>query len=295
MLRANNNSNRDTIVKSIKKVEELRKRKLFCLCLEDKDSMDKDLLGKINEALPRLGENNKKISVLINSLGGDIHSTFKMINSFYQYVNDFEAITVDYAKSAATFFCLGAKKILMSKNAELGPLDAQLPSTIGSAFPKSAINVFKSLEYLRRYTFETLDHIVLLLLGRTSMDIPEALKRARSFVSDIINPLYKQVKPMELGESGRKLAVAEEYCVRIMKRYGYSDLPDDKISEIAKHLVWEYPSHNFVIDLFEATSMGLNTELLDEECTDKCINIILKSKGCFGFLEKREGIKNEKK
>lgn len=284
MLIINSKEKEKDIKDLISKVEKIRGRKLFCLCQGIGESINSELWAKVYVALEELGKIDK-LSILINSGGGDIHYAFRIVNAFYRYTENFEAIIALWAKSAATFFCLGAKKMLMSKDAELGPLDAQLPNPYGGSEPLSAINVFKSLEYLRRYAVETLDQIVLLYMIKASMDVPYALKEARYFVSDIINPLYSQVNPMELGDSGRKLAVAEEYSKIIMKRYSYSNLSELEIDSIAKRLVWDYPSHNFIIDLTEAKKIGLKVETLDDKCTKFCKDIIRISNGCFGFVK----------
>ena len=78
--------------------------------------------------------------------------------------------------------------------------------------------------------------------------------------------------------------VAEEYGERIMSRYGYSGASKKKIKDIVNKLVWEYPSHTFVIDLEEAQSLGLNVEMLDETRSDLCSELLSSVKGCFGFV-----------
>ncbi len=225
-----------------------------------------------------------KLSILIDSPGGDADAAFHLVRAFRQFATNVEALVVNWAKSGATFLCLGADKILMGKNAELGPLDVQLTDPRGSAIPKSALNVFKSLEYLQRYAMETLDLTTALFMLKGNMDIPYALEKALPFVTCVTNPLYQQVNPVELGEARRHLAVGEEYSQRIIKRYGYSSVSNSKIETIVKKLVWEYPSHSFVIDLEEASEIGLNAEGWDDARTMLCEELLPKVKGCFGFM-----------
>ncbi len=66
----------------------------------------------------------------------------------------------------------------------------------------------------------------------------------------------------KLSEFGRYLAEIEQYAIRVMLRWGYNEDPS-KISDIVHRLVWEYPSHEFVLDLAEAQAIGLNAKLLD--------------------------------
>lgn len=310
MLEISNQKKEIEVKKCLLDLEKQLKRKIFCIIQNSNEEIDYALYYRICDSLDNLKqnadeyfkniikiENNQDlpISILISSYDGDIDAAYKIINTFYQITNDVEIIVIDIAKSAATFICLGAKKIYMSRSAELGPLDAQIPDPSGFSETKSALNAFKSLESLRQYTVETLNQIVILLMKKAGMEIPYALKHARYFVSDIVNPLYSQINPMELGDSRRKLAVAERYSKIIMKRYGYSDFPQEKIDSIVNTLVWEYPSHSFVIDIKEALSLDLKVGLLDDKLAKICDEIMMESNGCLGFLNlKREDELNEK-
>ena len=258
------------------------------------EQINRDIVIKTRLALKELGH-VKKLSILVDSPGGDADAAFHLVRAFRQYADNMEVFVVNWAKSGATFVCLGADKILMGGNGELGPLDVQLTDPRGSLIPKSALNVFKSLEYLQRYAMETLDLTTVLLMLKGNMDIPYAVEKALPFVSCVTSPLYQQVNPMELGEARRHLAVGEEYSKRIMKRYGYSSLSNTKIEVIVKQLVWEYPSHSFVIDLEEAKSIGLNAEVLDEERAKLCEELLSKVKGCFGFLPSKKQVVSEEK
>lgn len=179
----------------------------------------------------------------------------------------------------------------MGNDAELGPLDAQLRDPRGSAIPRSALNTFKSLEYLQRYTLDTLNLAVILLLQKGRMDVPYAIEQALPFVSCIATPLYQQVEPQELGEARRHLAIAEEYGERIMRRYGHSSTSAAKVKDIVNKLVWEYPSHSFVIDVLEAQQIGLKAEELDDARINLCTELLSKTKGCLGFVSHKNTTK----
>lgn len=248
-----------------------------------REEINRDIVIKTRLALKELGH-VEKLSILVDSPGGGTDDAFHLVRAFRRYADNIEVFVVNWAKSGATFVCLGADKILMGENGELGPLDVQLTDPRGSVTPKSALNAFKSLEYLQRYAMDTLDLTTLLLMLKGNMDIPYALEKALPFVSCVTSPLYQQVNPMELGEARRHLAVGEEYCKRIMKRYGYSSLSKKNIEQIVKQLVWDYPSHSFVIDFEEAKSIGLNVEELDNKRVELCEELLSKVKGCFGFL-----------
>lgn len=280
----NNSTTKKEVKRLLAEIEKRCKKKLFCFYQnqQEEESITRDIVKKTRLALKELGH-VKELSVLIDSPGGDPNAAFHLIRTFHQYTDYMEVLVADWAKSGATFICLGADKILMGKNAELGPLDVQLSDPRGSTKTQSALNVFKSLEYLQRYALDTLDLVTVLLMIKGKMDIPYALEKALPFISCIVNPLYQQVSPIELGEARRQLAVGEEYSKIIMARYSYSHLSAEQIEKIVKQLVWDYPSHSFVIDIEEARKIGLNVELLNDECANLCEELLAQVNGCFGF------------
>lgn len=269
-------------------IEKLRGRKLFCLyhemTRESFELIDSRTVHTASHALEKLGRVDK-ISVLVESPGGDTDETFRLIRLFRKYAKDIEAIVVNWAKSGATLFCLGADKILMGDDAQLGPLDVQLkdPKT-GKWY--SALNAFKSLEYLQSYAISVLDMMAIYLQTKVGMDSLNATKQARNIFADVISPLLTQVNPSELGEARQYLAVGERYCNLVMERYAYADVPKHIRKEIVRELVWNYPSHSFVIDLEEAQRLGLKAEKLDDECTSLCETLLMEVRGCMGvFME----------
>lgn len=266
-------------------IEDKCQGKFFCFYQNQNanEEIDRKTVMTVRSVLKEM-KPVEHLTVLVDSPGGDADAAFHLVRTLRQHAKSLEVIVTNWAKSGATLVCLGADKILMGKDAELGPLDAQLRDPSGSAIPLSALNAFKSLEYLQRYTLDTLNLAIILMLKKSRMDIPYAIQQSLPFVSCIATPLYQQVEPKELGEARRHLSVAEEYGDRIMSRYGYSGVPKQKIREIVNKLVWEYPSHSFVIDALEAKQLGLNIEALDDERNDLCDELLTTVKGCIGCI-----------
>lgn len=228
-------------------------------------------LGRI--MAPAFGR-HRQLSVLLNSPGGSARPTYKMILALRQHVDDIEVLVPDRAKSAATFFCLGADTIYMGNEGELGPLDPQIRDRTGSGRPISALESFKALEQLLEHSLDSFNAIVRFLIQNTHMDIPHAIEQANPLFAAIVSPLYQQINPHELGEMGRYLSEIEEYAVRVMQRWGYADKSENEVSAIVRNLVWEYPSHGFVIDLDEAKELGLKVELMDAESETLCLKVL---------------------
>jgi len=175
----------------------------------------------------------------------------------------------------------------MADNAELGPLDVQIPDPKGGRHI-SALNAFKSLEFLREHLLETFDAVVRYNAEIYRMDLPHAISSATPLVNSLVNPLFAQLDLIELGQARRELAVGEDYSRRAMERYSYKALGRDKIEEIVRQLVWEYPSHGFVIDREEIENLGLNVERLDDKCTQLLESIISAVHSCSGVITEEE-------
>ena len=90
--------------------------------LEDPDA---DML---EEVLQNSDMKGKELVLIINSPGGDALAAERIVNICRSFSKGgFSAIVPKMAKSAATMVCFGAKKIIMSKTSELGPIDPQIP------------------------------------------------------------------------------------------------------------------------------------------------------------------------
>ena len=262
-------------------MRELANRRGRPVLLINRD-MDWDCVGNVRDIADRL-DNTGNLTLLLESPGGDIECAYRMLLALRDKVADIEVLVPGWAKSAATFFCLGADSIHMGRYGELGPLDPQILDRSGSAIPVSSLETFNSLERLLDYSMDSLDAIVQTLLTRAPMDIPQAIEQARPLFAAIATPLYSQVDPHELGQSGSYLAVSEYYAMRVMKRWAYADGSDDVRRGIARRLVWEYPTHGFVIDLTEAREIGLRVESLDDKFAMICKAILSMSEGSVKF------------
>lgn len=209
------------------------------------------------------------VSVLIHSHGGDPKEAYRMMLILRLYVNDsdIEVLVPREAKSAATLFCLGANKVLMGGMGELGPLDMQLVwnDEHGRKHRRSTLDSFKASEQM-------LDHTKLAyqkIIGNTPISASQANPQgspleehnANGLIASIVSNLYQKFDPDELGRDSRYLSVGEEYASRLLQRAKYEK---GKIDAIARKLVWDYPSHDFLIDWREAEEMGLNVEYLDD-------------------------------
>jgi len=251
----------EEFIQAIIDLEVLTESKAFLLILDK--SIDRNLATKI-QSLRKDLFSIKKLIVIIDSGGGDINAAHKILQFLREENRKMEVYVNEYAKSAATFLCLGADMIIMHKNAEMGPLDPQIKEPGGRRFI-SALDRSKSTDYLRNHAIETFDIMVGVILGRTDFSIKEAIDEAHKFTRNICEPLYAKEDPDKLGEYSRLIAIGEEYTRRAMLRYGYAGRKPEEINKIIKQIVYGYPSHSFIIDYKEAQDLGLNVRLPSKE------------------------------
>ena len=254
---------------AVQKLAEIRQRPVLSLVAE----MDPDGLEALKTLAGQLSSSDR-LTVLLESPGGHIEHAHRMLLAMRRHVSDIEVLVPSWAKSAATFFCLGADAIYLGSDAELGPLDPQIIDRSGNDRDASALETFKALEQLLGYSINTLAALTRHLMQTADMDFPHAIDRTQQLFAAIITPLYQQIDPHELGEAGRYLSEGEDYAMHVMRRWAYHDATHEERSLIVRRLVWDYPSHGFVIDLEEAREIGLYVHELDFESDILCKTIV---------------------
>jgi len=108
------------------------------------------------------------------------------------------------------------------------------------------------------------------------------------YTTQLMAPLYAAVDPLHFGGSHRSVELSTEYGRRVMSRYAYSDWTPKRITDVLKKLTWDYPSHDFAIDVVEAEELGLHVKLLDGELDDLAHSIVEGLTAAAGFIGRQE-------
>jgi hypothetical protein len=216
----------------------------------------------------------ENLDLIIHSGGGDIHAAYMTIELLRQHCKKLNACVPLYAKSAATLLCLGCDTIVLDELAELGPLDTQIleERKAGKTEFTSALNPFKTLEQLQKYSLETLDIAVKMVAARSGMDLEACLRHATEFVGVTTGPLFNKLDPEKLGEYARALAVGKDYAERLTRRY--RSWGEEKRNEILEKLVHGYPSHEYIIDYHELTEIGIEAALFEGTQREACRQLV---------------------
>ena len=193
----------------------------------------------------------RPISLVIDSPGGSARDAYRIAN-FLRRRSGFNVFVPEYAKSAATLLCLGAQQIIMSSNAELGPLDTQVFDADREGFG-SALDEVQALDRLNAFALQAVDSGIMLMRGRSGKSLEKLLPHVLHFVSEMVRPLFEKIDTVHYTSMSRLLKVAEEYAIRLLEPIHSKGVAE----EIARKLVMEYPEHGFLIDVLEATEIGL--------------------------------------
>jgi hypothetical protein len=194
------------------------------------------------DGIPRDGA-----GILIHSCGGDAHIAYTIARLFQRRTNNFAVIVPRIAKSAATLLALGASRLILGIDAELGPLDVQMEDMSREDIG-SALDAVQSLEQLNTFTISAVDEMMFSLSRRTKKRTDILLPIVFNYATNFVRPLLEKIDTVDYTKKSRELKVAREYALRLMRRK-YE--PEEAI-QIAAKLVEEFPTHGFVIDREES-------------------------------------------
>jgi hypothetical protein len=193
------------------------------------------------------------IALVVDSGGGDGKCAYQIARYIRKRCGSFTAVVPEFAKSAATLLLLGADKIILGKNAELGPLDAQVYDDDREQ-SLSALDEIQSLDRLNAFALQAVDSSLFLLKKRTGKSFNVLLPLVQQWVSSMLRPLFEKIDTVHYTQMSRQLKVAEEYAIRLLQpKYNL-----EKAKKTARHLVHEFPSHDFFINLEDTKLAGLD-------------------------------------
>jgi hypothetical protein len=210
-----------------------------------------------------------EVDIVIDSVGGDVHTAYQVVQLLRRRARRYHACVLLYAKSAATLISIGADSITLHELAQLGPLDTQRrvsePKKREGPEYVSALNDFKGLEELRQFVAQTLDMATGVILRQSQQGMEEVVvKHAIDVVKVTSEPLFSRIDADRLGTSRRMLTIGIEYGRRVLQRAsagksGGNWQPSttcQTLEQLAHRLVYEYPSHDHIIDESELQAIG---------------------------------------
>jgi len=215
------------------------------------------------------------LDLIVQSSGGDIHAAYLIMSVLRERMKgegELIACVPSRAQSAATLLCLGADKILLGELGALGPLDAQIRVGVTDAGTPnyiSALHLLKALSRLQEFSQESFTAMAGHLdAHQASHD--DQIKYGIKYSQAITRPLFEHIQSGEVGYWDQMLKTGEEYGRRLLER-GDLVMKDieidrkDHIKSIVHRLVFEYPSHELVIDRGVLKELRLRAELIPDD------------------------------
>lgn len=193
----------------------------------------------------------KKVWLILVTLGGDPHVAYRIARFMRRAYEHVSVVVSGECKSAGTLLAIAASELVMADLGELGPLDVQMEKKGEIYEVSSGLIVQSSLRFLNESAFHAFDHIVT-QCRRRRMSTQLAADVAVRLTSGIFQGIYSQIDPLHAGETARNVAIASHYGRRLAE--DSQNLHPAALSR----LISDYPTHGFVIDREEASTLFKN-------------------------------------
>jgi len=226
-----------------KKIEELFDTNLLVYITSDRRGMEaqiaQDVIDFFIDHLDAIGPVSK-ITLFLYTRGGDTAAAWNIVNLIKMYCDNFEVIIPHKAHSAGTLISIGAKSIIMTKQATLGPIDPSLNTPLNPNVPNSNQTYPVSVEAVKGY----------IALIKEELGIKDDIA-----LSNILLKLSDKVHPLVLGQVYRTRAQIKMLANKLLS----PNIENTKIESIISFLCSDSGSHDYTINRREAKEhLGLN-------------------------------------
>jgi len=233
-------------------LERKRDTRVVAFVTSDRQGMEtqiaQDAIDPFVSLLDAIGPTHK-ISLVLHTNGGQTLAAWRLVNLLKTFCDELEVIVPAKALSAGTLICIGANRIIMTKQAVLGPIDPSvnnpLNPTVNMGGQPAKVPV--SVENLRGY----------IDAARTELGI-----KGEAALSQLLMTLSSQVHPLVIGEVFRSRAQIRFLAEKLLKGQ-VSD--KKKMQSMIDFLCADSGSHDYSINRREAAEFGLNVEKPDQE------------------------------
>jgi hypothetical protein len=233
-----------------KEIEQERNSKLLVFITGDRPNLETQISSEMQDYfVNHLDKFNlpEKITLYLYTRGGDTMAAWSLINLIKQFCKSYEVIITAKARSAGTLISLGAKTIIMSKQATLGPIDPSLNSPLNPQNPSMPQNpqsrVPVSVESIKGF-FE---------YAKQELKISN-----QNDLTAIFNSLANKVHPIVIGNVFRSRSQIQMLAKKLLSQNHDNN---KKIKKIISFLCSDSGSHDYPIYRREARDdLGLNIE-----------------------------------
>ena len=230
-----------------RQIEQDRETKVLSFITSDRKNMETviapDCIEPFVDLLEKIGPTDR-ISLLLHTDGGGTLAAWRLVNLIRIFCDELEVLIPFKALSAGTLISIGADRVVMTKQAALGPID---PSVNNPLNPQASIGgqskqVPVSVESVRGYLDAAREELM--------------IKGEEALTSVLLN-LTSHIHPLVLGEIFRSQAQIRFLAKKLLPRQVDDD---EKIKSIIDFLCADSGSHDYTIDRREAADLGLKIE-----------------------------------
>ncbi|MBA7558800.1 hypothetical protein ES708_00409 [subsurface metagenome] len=256
-------------IQLIRNIENARNgRKLIVLCNFDRKSnppipglgLETQFHSELKECLYRVFKEinlgDYSIDLFLYTRGGDTNSVWPIVSLIREFDRNFEVLIPFRAHSAGTLLALASKKIIMTKIAELSPID---PSTKNQFNPIDPLNK----NYRLGISVEDLNAYKEFIKESLAFKNKDSLSSTdKKILEGFLNSLISEIHPLAIGNVHRVHKLIQSLAEKLLK----CNEEKKDYSEIVKKLTVEPYSHLHMINRHEAKDiLGENITFADEK------------------------------
>lgn len=224
----------------LKEISRIRKSNVICYISGDRNNVSTriapDIIPIFHEHLERIG-NSDKIDLVLFSKGGDVLTALRLVQLLYEYTNNFSVLIPFKSYSAGTLVALGASEIVMTKMAELSPIDPNVTSVFNPQDPNNpSAKIPISVEDV--YSFITVAKEI----------IPV---RSEECLTRVFSHLIDSVHPLAIGTIHRTYSLIRSVAKKLLLLH-MDENEEEKINKIIDNLTQQLFSHSYMITRREA-------------------------------------------
>ena len=227
-------------------LEEEREQPLIVYITSDRNGaqgvMSSDAIGEIHLQLEALPSSAQSLDLLIVSNGGDPTVAWRIVSLIRERVEKFNVLVPQAAYSAATLIALGANKIVMHPNGNLGPTDPQVTAPIPSPPDGTSGSV----------QFGSEDLIAFMQFAREEVGLTDQSHLAAAFgrFSDAVGAI-------PIGVAARSAQLSVSMGERLLRLHMTGESERQKARTIAETLTKDFFHHGYPVSRSEAEGLGL--------------------------------------